>query len=189
MYTDEVFFKQLNVILDQQTDDIWKARDAHTDMLCLVGCMNMIEFMGGVSNGKLGLKGEVKCRFQAGFDLFSDAWMRGGFSEGCVILDKDVMWDLRNSLVHQYTPKARKYQAIIVKGTEHKDIVFSYGEEQSNGTTDDRLIVSFPIDGLIIELSDARQKLLNLLKQNKTIRDRANKALSRLPEITVSEFM
>jgi hypothetical protein len=189
MYTDEVFLKYLNIILDQQIDDIWKACDAHADMLCLVGCMNMIEFIGGVLNGELGLKNKAKSRFQAGFDIFSDNWKRGIFTKSHIIFDKDDMWDLRNYLTHQYTAKVRKYQTVIITGTEDKKIEFWYGKEQSNGTADDRLIVSVPVTGLMLELADARKKLLSLLEQDKKIRDRASFALSRLPKIIISNFV
>lgn len=187
MYTDEGFFKQLKVILYKQTDDILKAYESHADMLCLIGCMNMIEFMGGLFNGKIGLEGEAKSRFQAGFASFTDGWKRSIFSSRRIIFDEDDMWFLRCSLTHQYTPVVPKYQAVIVKGNEGNEIRFLYGNNQSNGTTDNRLIVSIPIEGLMIELAGVRLKLLNLLEQDEEMRDRANEALSRLPEIIIDE--
>jgi hypothetical protein len=186
MYTDESFFKQLKIILDQQSDDIFKTWNVHADMLCLVGCMNMIEFIGGVLNGKLGLEHKAKCRFQAGFELFSDDWKRGIFSKSRIIFDKDDMWELRCSLTHEHTPKALKYQAVILIGTEHRETIW-YDKDQSIGTPDERSIVSLPVEGLMIELAYTRKKLISLLEQDKSIREKANEALSRLPMFEISD--
>ena len=59
MYSDEEFFKVLNKLIDIQLNDIEKSFSAETDILCVIGCMNLIEFMGGIRNGKLGQKGSV----------------------------------------------------------------------------------------------------------------------------------
>lgn len=186
MDTDKAFFEKLNIILSQQIDDIRRAREAHADMLCLVGCLNMIEFLGGLMNGKLGVSspGVVRERFIAGCKLLSDDWKRGIFSKSRIIFNDADMWDLRNTLTHQFTPKVPKYQAVKVTGTGNKDIMFWYSETQSNGTVDERLIAGIPVMGLELETVDASNKLLSLLNKDIVAKNRANQALSRLPNIS-----
>ena len=74
MYSDEDFFKELDKLLDLQLNDLELALGAGADILCLVGCFNLIEFIGGILNGKLGERGHAECRFKEGVKLLDEKW-------------------------------------------------------------------------------------------------------------------
>jgi hypothetical protein len=74
MYTDEEFFEKLNSLINRQLNDLEKALRAEADVLCLVGCCNLIEFIGGIWNGKLGKPRYMKPRFIDGVKLLGGTW-------------------------------------------------------------------------------------------------------------------
>ena len=76
MFSDEDFFKELNVLLDRQLRDLELVLGVGADLLCLVGCCNTIEFIGGIWNGKLGSNrvGDPRCRFNDGVKLLGGKW-------------------------------------------------------------------------------------------------------------------
>jgi len=76
MFSDEDFFKELNMLLDQQLRDLELALGVGADLLCLAGCCNLIEFIGGIWNGKLGSNrsGVPRSRFNNGVKLLGEKW-------------------------------------------------------------------------------------------------------------------
>jgi len=64
------FFENLNHILDFQINDLRHGLElAKANFLVVVGCMNTIEFLGGLRNGELGMKGKSESRFKEGVRL------------------------------------------------------------------------------------------------------------------------
>jgi hypothetical protein len=76
MFSDEDFFKGLNMLLDRQLRDLELVLGVGADLLCLVGCCNTIEFIGGIWNGKLGSNkvGDPRRRFNDGVKLLGGKW-------------------------------------------------------------------------------------------------------------------
>jgi len=74
MFSDEDFFKELNMLLDRQLRDLELVLGVGADLLCLAGCCNLIEFIGGVWNGKLGERGASRSRFNDGVKLLGEKW-------------------------------------------------------------------------------------------------------------------
>ena len=74
MFSDEDFFKELNMLLDRQLRDLELVLGVGADLLCLAGCCNLIEFIGGVWNGKLGERGASRPRFNDGVKLLGEKW-------------------------------------------------------------------------------------------------------------------
>ena len=74
MYTDEEFYNELNRLIDLQLNEIKISYESGADVLTLVGCMNLIEFIGGVYTGKIGEKGFAEKRFKQGIALLGERY-------------------------------------------------------------------------------------------------------------------
>ena len=92
-----------HVIMEFQLNDLRKASiDAKANFLVAVGCMNAIEFLGGIDNELLGKKNKVRERFRDGIRLLQGEYVN---PPTC---DEDIMYELRNGLTHQYLVSIKK---------------------------------------------------------------------------------
>ena len=80
-------------------------------MLVTIGCMNSIEYLGGIDNGLLGEKNKAGNRFKNGIRLLNGENMDNPSYEN------QLMWDLRNGMTHQYIPSLEHIQIRHIKIT------------------------------------------------------------------------
>jgi len=183
MYTDEEFYEALNKLIELQLADIDRSLSAGADVLCLVGCMNLIEFLGGVRNGKLGKRGGAESRFKEGVRLLGGKWSSKNS------LGEDTMWTLRNALVHQYIPAATENDIGVfhVQGSRWIAFVDDHAIRPPHFKTEGRIPISTQIRviRLINDLKSAREKLITELRNNDDLRNKMIKILWWLPKYTV----
>lgn len=181
MYTDEEFFEVLNKLIDLQLADIEKSLSAEADVLCLVGCMNLIEFLGGIRNGKLGKKGAAENRFKEGVRLLGDRWTNEN------LMGENTMWNLRNALVHQYIPEATESDIGIfhILGSHTIRFIDYHAIRPPHFKTGGRIPKSTQIwiEKLINDLKDSREKLIHELTENDDIRNKLIMTLWWLPKL------
>jgi len=155
----------LDHIMDFQLSDLRKASICATaNFLASIGAMNTIEFLGGVKNGKLGSKSDVRSRFIAGVNLLGGEYVRFG---------ADSMWGLRNSLTHQYVP--------TLEGVSHITIANDWAGHRAileNGST-----VTLNVAQLIKDLERAWEGLRNQLLNDAEMLHRVSGALARMPKL------
>ncbi len=109
------FFENLNHILDFQINDLRRSLElAKANFLVAVGCMNTIEFLGGLRNGELGMKGKSEFRFKEGVRLLGENYGVRFLFPKMVPADEDVMWALRCGLTHQYLPRVKQVGFIFI---------------------------------------------------------------------------
>jgi len=181
---DKIFFGYLNKILDRQFADLYKSLKAKADILCLVGCMHLIEFLGGIRNGKLGERDKPKCRFHDGINLLggigaeesgSELYVKSGKSV-TVGLGKKVMWTLRNALVHEYTAKLPGYGILILSGSG-----FTYmTNPEALRPSSISALGEIKIGKLLCDLKYAREKLIMELKNDRAMKCKAKEQLLKL---------
>jgi hypothetical protein len=95
--TENNVLMYLDHILDFQLNDLRKASILATaNFLVAIGCMNTIEFLGGIDDELLGKGGEVGTRFKDGVRLLQGEYIK---PPTC---NEETMYELRNSLTHQY---------------------------------------------------------------------------------------
>ena len=67
------FFEYLNRVVGFQINDLRRSLElAKANFLVAVGCMNTIEFLSGLRNGELGMKGKSESCFKEGVRLLGD---------------------------------------------------------------------------------------------------------------------
>ena len=191
------FFAHLQHILDFQINDLRRSLElAKTNFLVAVGCMNTIEFLGGLRNGELGMKGKSKSRFKEGVRLLGEntgvrlvLYDTSGLSSELplpkiVPADEDVMWSLRCGLTHQYLPKVRRVGFIFI-GAGNVDPCRPFGLiERKNGVSyiePSMLIVD--VASLIEAIEKGCQALIAELQADEVKKSRAEKALALVPEL------
>ena len=187
MYPKRDFFGQLNHILDFQINDLKRSLQlAKANFLVAQGCMNTIEFLGGIRNGELGMKRKVESRFREGISLLGN---RNGvrlLSDLTRAAGADVMWALRCGLTHQYLPNVDTINGIFIGAGDAPGSKYdTVGEiERAEG----RVGVKGPLIlvdtiALFRAIEAGRKKLIDELEADDTKRVRAEKALFRLPEL------
>jgi len=112
-----------HVIMEFQLNDLQKAAiKAKANFLVAIGCMNTIEFLGGIETELLGKKeGKAGDRFKAGIQLLSGEYVNPP------ICDEDIMYELRNGLAHQYLASIEKMHIrhiLIVNDWQTKQAIF-----------------------------------------------------------------
>ena len=157
--------KQLDHILNFQLSDLRKGLILATaNFLVAIGCMNTIEFLGGVRNGKLGQNGTVNCRFKEGVALLGGEYTTFG---------KDNMYKLRNGLTHQYLPS--------LKGLKHIVVANDWNSGRAITLDGDELTLN--VAKLVIDLGGAWGHLrCELLSDSKKLHD-VGVALQTLPRL------
>jgi len=185
MYPKRDFLTNLNHILDFQINDL-KCCVQRANFLVAVGCMNTIEFLGGIRNGELGMPGRVESRFKEGVRLLPPDNGVRRLDRLTQPVDEETMWQLRNGLTHQYLPKVNAVASIFIgagvtAGTRYNAI----GEIQraSESVSVKGPILSVDVDSLVQAIEQGRGKLLEELRTDSAKRSGAEKALSRLPEL------
>lgn len=165
MKESDAVIEQLDHIMSFQLSDLRKGSILATaNFLVAVGCMNTIEFLGGVRNGELGQCGKVEPRFTEGVRLLGGEY--AVFGEG-------RMYDLRNGLTHQYAPS--------LKGVAHIAIVNDWSDGKAIVADDDRVILN--VARLVVDLGEAWGRLRCELLRDESKARLADKALSRLPKL------
>jgi len=191
------FFDYLQHILDFQMNDLRRSLElAKANFLVAVGCMNTIEFLGGLRNGELGLEHKVESRFKEGVRLLGENTgvglvlydTSGSSSElplpEIVPVDEDVMWSLRCGLTHQYLPKVRQVGFIFIGAGNVDPYRPSSIIERENGVSriePSMLVVD--VASLIEAIEKGYQTLVAELQAGELKKSRAEKALARVPEL------
>ena len=67
--------EELDRLVNRQITELWSMIcDIKANMSVAALCMNLIEFLGGISNGELGKEGKVKSRFHEGVKLLGNKY-------------------------------------------------------------------------------------------------------------------
>jgi hypothetical protein len=171
------FFENLNHVLDFQINDLRATvKTVKAPFLVASGCMNTIEFLGGIRDGRLGKPGEAKKRFEDGLSLLGSniGITRFGDEE---MTNFDMMWALRNGLTHQYLPEIKPIAMIMIGAGDENE-----GRMQRSvplGAVGSVLFVN--VNNLLDAIEAGRAALINELTQDEVKRAKALEALSRLP--------
>ena len=165
--TGNTVLQKLDHIMDFQLNDLRKASvAAKANFLVAVGCMNTIEFLGGVRSGLLGKPGNVERRFKEGIRLLGQGYTSA-------YLDEDTMYALRNGLTHQYVAGLERYPQIFVTNKNSDPTIGIIGN-----TT---LVLN--VAGMVGDLDDAWKRLRQQLEQDPQKLELARQGLERLPEL------
>jgi len=154
-----------------------EAISAKFELLCLIGCMNLIEFIGGLHNGKLGLRGEERLRFKEGVRFL------GGIYSDSQILGETRMWELRCAITHQYIPSVCDFEVLKVGNVHCVGPDKKPKEVLTNIKDRNRFLLEIKLDKLVSDLKEASLRLIKKLKEDKAIRDIADKQFNKLPWI------
>ena len=158
----------LDHIMGSQLNDLKKAATrAQANFLVAMGCMNTIEFLGGISNELLGKKGKVCHRFRDGVRLLQGEYIN---PPTC---DEEIMWELRNGLTHQYVASIEK--AYI----RHILVVIDWQAEQAIFRDVDEFTLN--VAQLIRDLEMAWGKLRVTIEDDKDKLSRITKLFNSLP--------
>jgi hypothetical protein len=178
MEIEHDFFSRLDRTLDFQINDLKIAFEAvKVPFLIANGCMNVIEFLGGLRNGKLGEPGNAECRFKEGVKLLGSDF--GLFRYDAKIADEDDMWDLRCGLTHQYLPKIENISIIVIyDGLASGGRAQQARDEHVSGS-----VLTVDVSKLLGAIQRARITLMSELKENGSMKASAEIALARLPEL------
>lgn len=177
MKIERGFLIELEDILEFHFEGL-EAISAKFELLCLIGCMNMIEFIGGIYNGKLGIGGKEALRFKEGVRFL------GGIYSDSRILGEKRMWELRCAVTHQYIPEICDIEVIKVGkvycvGQTNK----KSKEVLANIKDKNRFLLEIKLDKLVSDLKEASLRLIKQLKEDKGMRDIADKQFNKLPWI------
>lgn len=173
----DVFLPTLENVIKLQLEDLEHCC-AKAELLCLIGCVNLIEFIGGILNGSLGVRGHEKARFIVGIRLL------GGIYSNSEILGESRMWQLRCAVTHQYVPSISDTEMIIfgnyavIKQIEKKpkEIIRSLKDKN-------RYMVDLNVSNLVSDLKKASFNLIERLKEDSEIRDTAQRQFNILPTL------
>ena len=191
------FFAYLQHILDFQINDLRRSLElAKANFLVTVGCMNTIEFLGGLRNGELGMERKAESRFKEGVRLLGENTgvrlvlydTNGSSSElplpEIVPADEDVMWSLRCGLTHQYLPKVRQVGFIfIVAGNVDPYRPFGIIERENGVSHIEPSMLIVDVASLIEAIEKGCQTLIAELQADEVKKSRAEKALALVPEL------
>lgn len=168
MANDRNTLEQLEKIREFQIEDLKKSLElGKANFLVAVGCMNTIEFLGGVDNGELGQPGMVECRFRAGVRLLNGEYMN---PPNC---DEGIMYRLRNGLLHQYLPSLKGIREIKIINNPQYDWAIYRSQDK----------FKLNVARLVCDLEVAWQRILNELPANKTKFDLVRRRLAKLPKL------
>jgi len=177
MKIERGFLIELEDILEFHLEGL-ETISAKFELLCLIGCMNMIEFIGGIHNGRLGIRGEEPIRFKEGVRFL------GGIYSDSNILGEQRMWELRCAITHQYIPEICDTEVIkvgkvyCVKNPDKKP-----KEVLANIKDRNRFLLEIKLDKLVSDLKEASLRLIKQLREDKGMRDIADKQFNKLPWI------
>jgi len=165
MGDDGDVLEQLDHILEFQLGDLVEVSSQQlANFLVAVGCMNTIEFLGGVRNGELGENHKVDSRFKEGVRLLGGEYTTFG---------EDNMYRLRNGLTHQYLPSLDDLALIrILNDRNNNQAIF-----RDNG------VLALNVARLVDDIKTAWNRLRCELLQNAEMRSRAQGVLARLPRL------
>jgi hypothetical protein len=125
--TDDVLVYLDHIVMEFQLNDLRKASmNAKANFLVAVGCMNTIEFLGGIDNELLGRKSKVWERFRDGVRLLQGEYIN---PPNC---DEEIMYELRNGLTHQYLASIKKVHIrhiLIVNDWQTEQAIFRDANE------------------------------------------------------------
>ncbi len=195
--SEPAFFARLQHILDLQINDLRRSLElAKANFLVAVGCMNTIEFLGGLRNGELGMKGKSKSRFKEGVRLLGKntgvrlvLYDTSGSSSKLplpkiVPTDEDIMWLLRCGLTHQYLPKVRHVGFIFIgAGNVNPYRPFSIIERENGVSRIEPSMLIVDVASLIEGVEKGYQTLVAELQADEVKKLRAEKALALVPEL------
>ena len=177
MKIERGFLTELEYILEFHLEGL-EATSAKFELLCLIGCMNMIEFIGGIHSGKLGLRGEEAIRFKEGVRFL------GGIYFDSKILGENRMWELRCAITHQYIPAICDFEIIKVGKVHSIGQPDKKPEEVLTNIKDkNRFLLEIKLDKFVSDLEEASLRLIKKLKEDKAMRDVAEKQFNTLPWI------
>lgn len=179
------FFDYLNRVLAFQINDLRRGLElAKANFLVAVGCMNTIEFLGGLRNGELGMRGKSESRFKEGVRLLGTDYGVQFVYPKISPADEDVMWTLRCGLTHQYLPRVKQVGFIFI-GAGKVDPYRPFGMiERLNGTSYiEPPILMVDVAALIEAIENSCETLFTELKTDEWKKSRAEKALSLVPEL------
>ena len=179
------FFENLKHILDFQINDLRHCLElAKANFLVAVGCMNTIEFLGGLRNGELGMKGKSESRFKEGVRLLGENYGVRFLFPKMVPSDEDVMWTLRCGLTHQYLPRVKQVGFIFI-GAGNVDPYRPFGiiERQNGISRIEPPLLMVDVASLIEAIERGYETLIAELKADEQKKTRAEKALSLVPEL------
>jgi hypothetical protein len=191
------FFDYLQHILDFQMNDLRRSLElAKANFLVAVGCMNTIEFLGGLRNGELGMKGKAESRFKEGVRLLGgDIGVRlvlydtsGSKSElplpEMVSADEEVMWSLRCGLTHQYLPKVRRVGFVFIgAGKVDPYRPFSIIDRENGVSRIEPSMLIVDVASLIEAIERGYRTLVTELQADELKKSKAEKALALVPEL------
>ena len=159
--------QRLDHIVGFQLNDLRQASElAKANFLVAMGCMNTIEFLGGVRNGLLGKRGNVERRFKEGVRLLDQGYTSSYVGE-------DAMYELRNGLTHQYVAALPRYPQIFIINNDSNRSITVIGS-----TT-----IVLNTAGMVRGLENAWKRLRQELEQDQQRLEFAQQALERLPEL------
>jgi hypothetical protein len=184
MYPKLDFFPYLKYIFELQINDL-KSCEKLASFLVAVGCMNVIEFLGGIRSGELGKQGKVECRFKEGVRLLgSDNGVRC-LDRLTKPVDEQTMWQLRNGLTHQYLPKVKLIATIIVSSgdTGTRNNVVGKIKRTNKHVGIKSPILSVNVIKLVRAIEQGQENLLKELRADSATKLRAEKVLFQLPEL------
>lgn len=164
------FLERLDHIVEFQLNDLRKASILATaNFLVAIGGMNTIEFLGGVRNGELGKMGKVQSRFEEGvrlLKLVNTEYATAG---------ENRIYALRNGLTHQYVPGLKGFGSITIAN--------DWADNRALFMSKDARGLKINVARLVVDLGSAWGVLRSELLSHSTKRDRAAKALNRLPRL------
>ncbi|MFC2004629.1 hypothetical protein ACFLUY_00215 [Chloroflexota bacterium] len=160
--------------------------EAGADVLYLIGCMNLVEFLGGVHTGKIGVSGAAEKRFKQGVELLGER-----YSEK-TLRNANIMWNLRNALVHQYIPEDKINNIGILNLWGKK--FWSFADEHMirppHYKTGGKIPFATNIhtDFLLADLVKAKEKLIEEIKENEKLRNKLKLIFWWMPKITEQNY-
>lgn len=189
------FFEYLNRVLGFQINDLRRSLElAKANFLVAVGCMNTIEFLGGLRNGELGMKGKSESRFKEGVCLLGEnigvrqvRFTTDGTELSLpeiVPVDDNTMWSLRCGLTHQYLPKVKQVGFVFIgAGNVDPYRPFSIIERKNGVSRIEPSMIIVDVALLIEAIERGYETLVTELKADDERKSRAEKALTLVPEL------
>lgn len=163
--TKSELLEQLHRIRDCQMGDLRRALfDAQANFLVAGGCMNIIEFLGGLQNGELGdPDGRTRNRFLAGVKFLAGEYAAFGGQH---------LYGVRCGLNHQYLYEDPRYSDLQISAAVRKPAL------QSAGAT-----LTLNVGQLVDDLGFAWDRLLRLVSTDADAEERVRGCLARLPRL------
>jgi hypothetical protein len=189
------FFDYLDRVVGFQINDLQLGMEiAKANFLVAVGCMNTIEFLGGLRNGELGMKGKSESRFKEGVRLLGENlgvrlvhFTINGTEISIpeiIQVDDNTMWALRCGLTHQYLPKVKQVGFVFIgAGKVDPYRPFSIIEREKGVSRIEPCMIIVDVASLIEAIKSGYHTLVDELKADEGKKERAEKALTLVPEL------